>query len=467
MHKSLVAIFDRSLRPGLRRNSIFSAMQQLFSLLCVLLAYRFLAETEGIEVLGLWSLLTAGSMLGRAADVGGGGSLARYLAMPRTSKVTAEAAAYIHTVTLTTLVLMSVMALMFFLVGGVLLSSILEGPLRTTAEQLLPLALVNVLVLSPVATTLSSALDGLQRSDLRAIAIASSTVLFPVITWFLVPEIGPAGFGIAQTCQQLGAILVTWWLLTKKVMGMGFAPFRWRYPVFRVTTAFGVKLQVNSISALLTEPVAKFMLGNFAGLTVLGYYELALRLQTQLRGLLVAAAQPIMAATAQMTEKVEMQRIISESRLTYLKLGVVICVVVGASASPIYSYFVLGTIQPDVVLMTILLGSAYVVNAAAISSYFGAMGLGVVRWNVLGQLSAAIFVALLGWPLGEIFGTYGVVSALCLGIVAGAVITIVGNQAQIDGRASIKAMVLFSLSAFAVGCICGGTAIIIAIVTLY
>lgn len=106
------------LAPGrLGRNALFALSQSLVVVFCIFFVYRLLVAHVGIERLGVWSLLIAGSSLVRIGDISGAGALARFVAMGSRIGEAVPACDYVHTVMLTSIGFNIALGLVIYLVG--------------------------------------------------------------------------------------------------------------------------------------------------------------------------------------------------------------------------------------------------------------------------------------------------------------------------------------------------------------
>ncbi|RWM80800.1 MAG: hypothetical protein EOR81_07435 [Mesorhizobium sp.] len=410
------------------KNAGVALIQPLVAMVCVFGAYRLLTHAIGIEGVGLWSLLVAGSLVARLGDVSGSGGLARFAAI-ELSKPLLESAVvrYINTVTLTTVAFNGLAAALLWLVASFVIDRFVGHERVTEARTLMPFAIVGTVFLSPIAATVCSAIDGTQRVDQRAILVSCSSVVLLLASWLLIPRYGGAGFGVAQILQQLVVIVFGWMVLRRRIPHLGPFPNSWSRSVFRETVGFGLRLQATGLASLLTEPLAKLILSQWGGLSFVGYYEFALRFLNQARSLVVAGAQPLVAAAAGVGDDIsKLDALLDKSTKVAILGG--LCVCLGAIAfSPIFSYLMIGQIRREFIYVICILGFGFGVNVLSIPFYLIALGRGVMRWNLASQIQAAVVIIVLGVPLGFEFGGYGVVVSLAAALVFSSAFVLAGN----------------------------------------
>jgi O-antigen/teichoic acid export membrane protein len=428
MTKRLFGILDRLKKSGLGRNILASAVQPIVGAVCLLLAYRILTVEAGLETVGLWSLLMAGTLVARAADVSGVGALARFLAQTDSRHPPRD---IVHTVLLTSLAINSVVAVFVVAAFGLLIHQFIAPRLHDEAVRMAPLALVTAGFLTPLAIGVCAALDGLQRADLRAALLTVSSLVFLFLAWVLTPTMGGVGFGLALLSQQALVAVAGWGLLARRIPGLDWGPFRWSRPVFRDTVGFGVRLQLLGLALMLTEPVAKAMLGVSANLSFVAYYEFALRVLNQLRAPFVGAAQPLIPVFAAQSNNDEARRDLFGKAVRACAIGAGLFAAAVLIISAPFSLFMLGELRPEFLMLVWILGVGFAFNLLAVPHYVAAIGAGVTRWNLFGQIAASASLVVFGGGLAYYFGGVGVVVALSLGVTVGAVVQIIGNSRQL------------------------------------
>jgi O-antigen/teichoic acid export membrane protein len=282
---------------SLSRNTIAALIQALLVSLCLFIVYRIVVSNVGLDGLGIWSLLMIGSTVARVGDLSGGAALARFIApLDRTSDADALAD-IVDTVILTSLAIMLLMCGALLAFVPMLLPRILPEASLPLARSPLPLVCA-IIIVSGVSTVIMSGLDGFQRADQRAILMSVGAILMLAIAALLVPAMGLAGFAWAQFSSQLLVTLAGWALLRRHLPLTGWLPTRWRAAAFSKTFSFGLKLNGIMVLTLFFEPLVKLALNEAGDTTRVALYELASRIVTQVRSLVVSAASPLMPAIA-------------------------------------------------------------------------------------------------------------------------------------------------------------------------
>ncbi|MEC5292977.1 MULTISPECIES: oligosaccharide flippase family protein [unclassified Aurantimonas] len=384
----------------------------------------------GLEAFGLWSVLLSGASVARLADVSGGSGLARFIAEPGRSDDAhaARAVAFIHTTLIATFGLMLAGSALVLLIAPPIIRSVTPDNAEALIG-LLPVALLVSILLPPMSAALSAAIDGTLRTHLRAVIMSVSHLILLSSAYFLVGTYGIYGFAAALGLQHLFLILSAWLVLRRVIPGMGWFPWHWSQPVFRESFAFGLKIQASTFAALLSDPLARFLVAGFGGAAAAGIYELSLRWIQQFRGLFVAGMQPLMPKVASLGRfPAELEALLARALRAAVWAGMAftaVCIV----AAPIYSLVLLGRIDAQLVLFSTLLAAGYGINLFAVPMHFAGMARGIMRWNIGAQIAAAVAISGVGSAVGWAIGGTGVVIGQLVGLILGTGLVLLGTVA--------------------------------------
>ncbi len=408
----------------LPRNATFAVLQVVCTTVCVFLAYKVVISELGLEVMGIWSLLMAGSALARVADFSGGGALARFVALESSNLKCKRVILVIHTVVLNTVFLNILLGALLTLIAVILIPRIVDFSIQEIAFEMVPYAVATT-ILSGVALGLLSAIDGVHRADQRAMVASGSSVVLVALTWFLVPVFGAEGYGIAQVAQQIVVISMAWVVLRYHVADLGFFPWRWSQEIFRVTIAYALKLNAISGLNLLLEPLVKFSINFVGGVIAVSYYELGSRLVTQLRSFIVAGSRPLIPAIAA-GDDIYLEITLGKA---FSVIGAVSCVavVVSVLSGPIFSFVMLEKVEFEVLFVVCTLSMGWGINTLCLPLYLAGLAKGILRWNIVAQLTIAVSV-LFGLVVQSDNGGFEMlIACMSLGLALSAVVVIVGN----------------------------------------
>lgn len=419
-------------RRGLRRNAVLSLAQAVVGVLALFITYRFLLAQAGAAALGLWSLTVGTLSFVRLADISGGQALTRLVAVAEANPTGAKAAAFIDTVVLFSLLLYGVLSLVAWLPFGWILSIMVEEGRRAEALRLLPWAFASLITMV-LAATQTSALDGLQRADLRSLVMMAGYVVFTLLALLLIPTHGVRGLALAQVAQQILVLVGARMISVRLVQGLSLVPVQWSLPALRQSVGYGLRLQANTLAGMVYDPLSRLLINHFDGLAVLGVYEVASRVVVQVRSLLIAAATPLVPAFASAHDKDEKRATDLLHRSIWMTTMIGGAFAIGLILlAPIVSLLFFAQVKPLFVILVIALASAYFINTSVVPLYLYAQGAGLLRWNIAGQVVIAV-TTLAATPVFAMLGN-GSYSGLgvAVGIASGSLVSYFGNAHMIS-----------------------------------
>jgi O-antigen/teichoic acid export membrane protein len=406
-------------------NAAASVIQVLLSGAAMLLLYRFLLARLGAESLGVWAVLLATTSISRLSELGVSGSVVPFVSRFLARADSAGAISVIETAVLTTIGATSVLLLVAYPLIRLLLGLVLSPSQLPIALHLLPYALASLLI-SMTAGVYQSALDAMQRLDLRAAVTTSGSVCLLLATFGLAPRYGLLGVTLAQICQALVMLLSSIFLVHRGLPALPLIPLRWSAERFREIVSYGANLQAATVFGLLYEPIIKLLLTHFSGVTVVAYYEMANRLVQQVRALVVSAGQALTPLVSRLHDMAP-----AEIPVLYRRS----CEVLIAVAMPIYSALIgllpitmwlwVGHDEPIFLFAGVVLSIASFVNVLTVPSYYFNMGMGALRWNTVAHLVIGVLSAGLGWIFGTLYSERGVIVSGAIALMTGSAVLIV------------------------------------------
>lgn len=411
-------------------NAGLSVLQVVISGVILFFLYRYLLSTIGVRRLGIWSIVLATTAATRVGDFGFSGSIVKFVAKYLARGEPGMTNDVIQTGVLSMAVLIGLILLIAYPLAEVFLGYFVPAEGLKEALLILPYALASLWV-SSIAGVFQSALDGCQRIDLRSLMlIAGGAIYFGLVLW-LVPLFGMLGLAYAQVLQSAALLLLSWFLLKHELRFLPLFPYRWSRSKFTEMLRYGVNFQISSIFTMLCDPVTKAMLSKFGGLAMVGYYEMANRMVTQFRAILVSANQVLIPVVAGLHEQAP-EKIRSLYNDSYRLLLYVALPVYGgiAALSPLISALWIGQYETVFVQFTSLLTIAMLFNGLVNPAYFANLGTGRLYWNTVSAITVGIMNACLGLLLGKFFGGIGVVVAWAVAFSFGSSIVVVAYHIE-------------------------------------
>jgi O-antigen/teichoic acid export membrane protein len=407
------------------RNAAFSMAQVVISAAALFVTYWLMLRALSVEEIGLWSLVVGSAMVARLTELGLGGGVMRFVAGDLAAGRPRQAAQTIGMAGLAATLLVGGMALAVEPLLHSYLLRITPGELHEAVGVLLPAALLGI-VLSTAGGVVLAAIDGCQRMDVRSYLGIGSSLVQLGMTWFVLPRWGLPGLGLVQVVQAgmllAAGLVVMAWLLRRPLRDyLGFERARFREMIF-----YGGGLQVVAIAQMLFEPALKVLLTAYSGLTLTGYFDMANRIVLQFRSLIVAGYNALVPHVAALSgsgqlEPKQLRSIYRESCtvLLYVILPYFACVAAGL---PLALTLWKGEFDRVFLAVALLQCAAWLLNLLSLPSYLLNVGIGELRWNIVGHVTMSLASLVLGSLLGSQLGGVAVLGAGAAALVVGSLL---------------------------------------------
>lgn len=416
------------MRQRVLRNACTSLGQAVINALCLFLTYRVLLHALGPVQLGVWSILAASSSFVRIGDLGLANGIVKCVARALVNNDIAGVRNVMFTAAVLAIPLNTALVFLSYpAVRWVLAYSIKDPSLRAIADSILPFFLV-ALWFQMLTAIPQASLDGAQRFDLRNAVLSCGSVAQVVITWLLVPRFGLIGAAYSQVLFWLLVLVAIWTVAGIRVhFDIRHSHFERAY--VRELVSYGWNCQLMLVCGLTQDPVTKGLLAHFAGMRLVGYYELASRLINSLRTLITAANQVMVPAVAHLTELGRDR--VSELYSTWFPTMLAVSMPIYActvAAAPLISLVWIGQYSDEFVRLVCIAALGGAVNAAGLPVYFLNLGTGRLRWNTTAHVVIACLTPVLAFTLGWRFGGYGVVAGATTAIAIGTAVMIFAQE---------------------------------------
>jgi O-antigen/teichoic acid export membrane protein len=295
----------------------------------------------------------------------------------------------------------------------------------TRATAILPYALASLWI-TTLNGVFQSALDGCQRTDLRALFGVANSTLTLLTAIMLVPKFGLPGLAYCQLALAAVFLVANWCCLKFELKYLPPMPLHWRRALFKEMIHYGANFQLISFITISFDPITKSLLSRYGDLSMVGFYEMASRMTTQFRALLSAPSQVLIPVVAGLQES-EPQSILRVYKQSYrLQLFLSLPLHAGLIALlPEISRLLIGSYQQTFILFALLLSFGWFINGMTNPAYFTNMGTGQLKWNTVSSIVVGSLNVLLGVLLGLQFGGSGVVAGWIIALAVGSSVVLI------------------------------------------
>jgi O-antigen/teichoic acid export membrane protein len=386
-----------------------------------LVLYRFLLDSIGVEKLGIWSIVLATASAARVSELGMAGSVTKFVAAYRAQGDDQAAAEALQTAVVSLAVVLGIVLILGY--PGIFwaLSHVLPAAGVEDGLAILPYALLS-LWLTAVSSTWMSGIDGCLRTDLRAGIMIFSSIVFLISSFVGVEHFGLLGLAMAQVGQGVVLVILGWVFIRRIMPALPLLPIRWKAEQFRKMLGYGVNFQLNSVVMILFEPSTKILLGHYGELAAAGYFEMAQRMVTKVRALVVESNQVIVPVFAGIDAHGGDARDLYISNVRYMFFLITPVFAVLFALAPVISEIWIGSFHHQFVVMVACLTIAWYLNSITAPAYFVYLGQGRLRWVTVAHVIMGATNIIAGLVLGQYFGWQGLVVAFSVALALGSVI---------------------------------------------
>ena len=397
-------------------NAISTIGQVIISGLTYFFLYGIWIRELGAKQLGVWSIVWTATYFAAMANSGVPVGIVKFIAEAHIQEDMTKARSIITMSIGITALLNFFICIVLYFNASWIFHFLISSSESAVALQIFPYALVAFWLLN-ISNVFMFTLDGFQANYLRSILniTASFTLL---ISSYLFLHKGLWGIAIAHIIYTLyillGSIaLLIYYLKTPLILNLQ-ADKR----LFSDFVTYSLKSQVGSITTLLYDPITKFFLAKYGSLDAVGFYEMANRLVTQIRSIIVTANQV-------MVPKIVETSLNATSN--FQRLYAIMFKLLAIISTPLLFFFFffapfislvwIGKIEPFFVLSIYTLIVGWYINTLSVPAYISNMGIGQLRQNIIQHLSTACFNTVFGVIGGYFLAGYGVVSAWSLSLI--------------------------------------------------
>lgn len=405
-------------------NSIAAIGQVLIVGIVYLVLYRYLLVTLGIELLGVWSLIIASTSLALIANFGISTSIIKFVAtyyarndFDRLRKLIFTAAVFI-------IGTYSIISVVILIAGTYVLPHFIEAKYLSIALEILPFSLLS-LIINALGGVISSCLDGIQKNYIKSYIVSFSSIVLFALSVLLTPKFGLKGLIFAQIFQAIIVLVASIYYLSKSIKSIFTLQWNWSKSLFKEIINYGIKMQALSFMQMSFEPITKALLSKYGGLAMVGYYEMASRLVTQLRSLIVSANQVIIpvVAEAKETKETYVKELYIKTFSIVLLFDIVLITGIIITA-PIVSFLWIGKIVPFFLFAVVLNSIVAFVNICSNPAYFSYLGEGKLNWLIYSYIAITLLNPILSYFLGIEFNGYGVVVGWNIAFLIGSLLVL-------------------------------------------
>lgn len=418
---------------NLRKNVITTVVAFFLNIILTFLGYKLLLNKEGIEVLGLWSILTAAIFIIRIGDVGMGSAAERHVALVNIESSASKLKSYLDTALIINIVLFLFLSIVGYLVFSSNIELIIPKNIefQKKAQEILLIMFFTFFV-SNIANVVLGGLRGLHLGYISAYISIFANFVQLVLFIFLVPIWGIKGLAIGQLIQNLVLISIAWavvYFQLKKYINISIFKINFSKILFKELFNFSIKAQSINILNGIFEPISKFLIGHTAGMAALGLYELAYKIVCLPRNAVVSGVMGTMPAVTRLfSEDQKMAQHIyikTKSLVSKVTSAIMFLIMIG---SPLASYVLLDNINEQLICYIVILALGFTINSIGSPAYTLGFSTAKMKGNFIASFLSLITLFFISF-LGVFFlPNYASVIASGIGLAISGMYVLIHNE---------------------------------------
>ena len=400
-------------------NILYNVVSVFVSSIVLFALYKIMIGELGLELMGVWSLVTAFTSVTRLAGISLSGGAVKYSAEIHSGRLKEEMSAVLTSSLVMGIVFSLIISIFVFFIGRYYLSTFLDLEYLGIATQVLPVSLLSF-ILYGIFQTVGGLPEGVGKAHIKLIVFSISNIAFLAAAYFLMKKYGLIGVAYSQVIQYVLAIVLVCVLIKTRIPGSKLiGAFKLNLSI--CIARYSLNLQLINVFSLLFEPTTKMFLASYSGLSVVGIYEILSRIVVHVRNMVLSSVQLIVPYFVHSdSEKSKTDLMCSARKYSTLFFSLVFCLT-GALLSTMGVLFSIENLVIFTAMGAIIVAS-WIVNSYIAVEFFYNISQNNMRGNIWSQASVAIVNLVLCFGLGQFYGWAGVMLAWLVAQLFGTVL---------------------------------------------
>jgi O-antigen/teichoic acid export membrane protein len=251
------------------------------------IVYALINKNLGKEFLGVWSLVVAATSIGQISSFGFSNSLVRYLPEMLLNNEKEDITKMLGTVNFSNFILSLPILFLLYFPAIQYAAHLLNQPQLLIFKSVIPLSMA-ALFINNLFSVYSYLLDAMQKYYLRSVLQIAGWLFFLFLSILLMPRYRLLGVAIAFFAQSVLQFVIILFIINKRNLLQKVYPVHFDKASFCKVSSFGVKSQLINVLVIFFDPLVKFFITKYIGLTSTGIYEISNKIVMQARKLSVS-----------------------------------------------------------------------------------------------------------------------------------------------------------------------------------
>lgn len=419
------------MKRTLVKNSLFGLGQAVINLLLVFFVIPIFINMLGSESYGVFALIMVVGNLNTFSNLGLTSALVKFIAEQGKSEES-NIDIFVNLILMISAILP--LTLIFEYSDKFILLDLLKIPLKFFDEAkwlYFWLLWANFLLL--VGQVIKSILDALQKVYVTSLL----QIFYNILYWGLILVALLLGFNLTAIGLAIFIAAFIWLIITiisaMKEWGMlSFVGLRKNFKVSaKKQLNYGLKIYAGGMIGFFYEPVSKILISNFIGVAEVGFYDIALKLRSQIWGFISQIFYPLYPFISKEQDKSVIRRYVHDLEQKSFLIIVPIVVLVILLMHPFIDVW-LGKDVDIISITAIFIISFHLIGSSVIPNYQFLMAKDLAQKTIILQLSNVVFNALFFLAFVYFIGYYALIVGNVAAILSSFILSLYYQNKYLD-----------------------------------
>jgi O-antigen/teichoic acid export membrane protein len=377
MKSFLASIHNNYLNIKKDKNIIWILALNLIAGASQLIVYKQINVKSGQEHLGIWALILTIYTIGQISNLNFSSGLIRYVPEYLIAGDNKKVIKMFGTTKSSILIISPPLLLVIYILSVHYAKGLLNSNNLIIFSRSIIWVLTAILF-NNFFSAYTCLFDGFQKFYTRCMIQISGWMIFLLTSIYFFGEYGLEGVGIAMFIQSIWQLIFAI-IIVKKVLKLKkIYYFCFDNEAFKIVASFGIKFQTIGILSSLTDPIIKYFITQKLGLSGVANYEIANKITSQLRSLLISSNQVLIPKLIQVNSTAKFDNFFRENikRTTFFSVSLGFLTLL---LTPFLIYYITKKIDYELFVYVVIFNIGGVFNMITSLHYFSCIAFDKLR----------------------------------------------------------------------------------------
>lgn len=414
------------------KNSIFGLIQTIINVLLLFWSVPLFIKMLGSESYGVFALVMVIGNLNTFTNLGLTNALVKFIAEQGKNE-DSNIDIVVNLILVLGLTLLP--TLIALVLNKFILINILNIPLKIYPEAkwlYFWVVLANFLLL--IGQVFKSILDALQKIYVTSLQqVVYNFLYWGLILVFLYMGLNLQAIGLAIFISAFIWLIITTISSLKEWGKISFNGVKINFKnSMRKQLKYGIKIYTSGLIGFFYEPFSKILISHFIGITEVGFYDLALRLKSQLWGFISKVFYPLFPFIAEQKDKVIIRKYVHDLEQKTFLIVIPIIAIVIVLMNPFIKIWIGENVEIISITAIFIISMHLVGSSTVIPNYQFLMAKDLAQKTIILQLSNVVFNAVFFLLTVHFVGYYALVVGNVAAILSSFILSLYYQKKYLD-----------------------------------